>query len=471
MLQDIKQLENQKFSEELGFSETKTPDNTLEVKGTQTPVSIPCTFEELKKEVEVFLPNTSIALQLMLAVATSGVRKNPLMLWVLFVGSPSSGKTELLRLIRKNKQTLTLDTLTQNSFISGERVTKDNKVYDLLGQLDKTCLIVKDWTAVFSTDERQTKKIIGDLVGIFDKTFEKFSSARGKVSYNAEFSHLGAITPATLNKHHNYLNMIGPRFLFYSIPALSQAEENKSFSAIFAKSDRKLQEEKVAKLVNDYLTFLNTCHGTPSYNLTEEMQHFFKTAARFLSRGRGIVIMQLTSFKGDDGNDISYYEPLEVQIEQPFRAIQQLITLAEYLAFVAGKEEISQAELEIIKEVVIGSMPADRSQALRALKKAENGEITAKKLSEDTEKSTKTARRLLEELCNLGLVEKEKGSGILASTYKFAEEFKPFILKSTREFMSDYASGTKSTDAPLEDTNLTSSEEVYLKEADNEQNQ
>lgn len=422
--------------------------------GTETPVTIPCSFEELKKEVELFLPNTSIALQIMLAVATSGVRRNPVMLWVLFVGAPSSGKTELLKLIKKNRNVLSLDTLTQNSFISGERITKTNKVYDLLDQLNNTCLVVKDWTAVFSTDERQTKKIVGDLVGIYDKSFEKFSSARGKISYDAEFSHLGAITPATLNKHHNYLNMIGARFLFYSIPCLSKDAEEKSFTAIFAKEDRKIQEQKVSLLVNEYLTYLNTNPINQIEQLSDDFQEYFKTAARFLARGRGIVIMQPSSFKAEDGNEITYYESSENQIEQPFRAIQQLIILAEYLAFVAGKTRIGEEELLIIKEIVIGSMPADRSQALRALKAAENGEITAQQLKDNTDKSNKTARRLLEELCHLELVEKVKGSGTIASSYNLTEEFKQFILGTPREFMSHKEDSGTETPHSIDQANL-----------------
>ena len=63
----------------------------------------------------------------MLAVATSGLRKNRVMLWLLLVGSPSSGKTDLVKLIKNNKDVISLDSLTQNSFITGERSTKKKK--------------------------------------------------------------------------------------------------------------------------------------------------------------------------------------------------------------------------------------------------------------------------------------------------------------------------------------------------------
>ena len=72
------------------------------------------------------------ALKLVLAVATSGKRKNRVMLWLLLVGAPSSGKTDLVRLMKDNSSVLSLDNLTLNSLISGERPTEKEKVHDLL---------------------------------------------------------------------------------------------------------------------------------------------------------------------------------------------------------------------------------------------------------------------------------------------------------------------------------------------------
>lgn len=431
--EEIKQLEKQILTEEL--SGTQTPTYTPS-RGTETPDGT-LNFDYLASLLETYLPNTSTALKLLLAVATSGVRENRVPLWLLFVGSPSSGKTELLRLIKKVPSVVSLDSLTQNSFISGERETEKRKVHDLLPKLDGKCLVIKDWTVIFSHDERMTKKIIGDLVGIYDKSLEKSSSQRGIISYDVEFSHLGAITPATLNKHHNYLNMIGPRFLFYSIPNLNAKDEAKSFEAIFDKENRKEIEKRISAAIFDYLVFLNELDLNLIEPLSKEVKEYLKTAARFMARGRGIVIQQQATFKNEGGEEISYYEALDIQIEQPFRAVQQLITLCEYLALVVGESRVGEKELEIIKEIVISSMPADRSQALRALKSAENGEITATQLSEETEKSIKTSRRLLEELKSLGLVEKIKGSGVIASSYKLSPEFKNFILLTPREFMSN----------------------------------
>lgn len=409
--------------------------------GTETPqdnkpklISTDLTYSEVEVKVKDMLPNSQTALKLVLAVSVSCYFQNPVMIWLLLVGVPSSGKTDMVRLVKDADITYYLDNLTQNAFISGERSSKSNKVHDLLPLLDKKCLIIKDWTSIFSLDEKMTKKLLGDLVGIYDKEFTKFSSRRGNITYSSAFSQLGCITPATLNKHTQYMNMVGPRFLCFTMPLTTFDAEDKSYQSIFSGNDRSLVEKEARLYVSSYLNQL--IKQTPAIKpFSQEVQHYLKMAAKLMSNCRGIVLLQSATFKNDEGEDIRYYEVLDVQIEEPWRAVQQLASLAKYLAFVTDKDEVGVEELEIIKEVVISSMPADRSQALRVIKE-HGGVITAKELSDLSEKSTKTSRRLLDELSALKALEKIKGSGNVAADYKIMDQFKDFLLLDPTEFVS-----------------------------------
>ncbi len=416
--------------EEKIFSGTETLSNSL----TQKLIEESLSYLEIEEKVKRLLPNSQTALKLVLAVAVSSSFSSPVMLWLLLVGVPSSGKTDNVRLIKDSGTTYYLDNLTQNAFISGERANKDNKVYDLLPLLDKKCLVIKDWTSIFSLDEKMTKKLLGDLVGIYDKEFTKFSSRRGNVGYVSAFSQLGCITPATLNRHTQYMNMVGPRFLCYTMPSSTLEDENQSYEQIFSNQDRSLIEKEARLYVSSYLTQL--VQKTPDIKpLSNEVQEYLRTAAELMSNCRGIVILQSASFKSEDGEDVKYYEVLDVQIEQPWRAIQQLITLAKYLAFVVGKDEVGVGELAIIKEIVLSSMPADRSQALRVVKD-QDGTLTAKGLAESSDRSIKTSRRLLDELVALKVLEKIKGLGTIASDYKIYDHFQDFLLLDPVDFMS-----------------------------------
>ena len=157
-----------------------------------------------------------------------------------------------------------------------------------------------------------------------------------------------------------------------------------------------------------------------------------------MAKARGIVVIQSSSFKDDQGKDITYYEALDTQIEQPWRAVQQLIALSKYLALVANKNEVGAEELSLTKEIVLSSMPADRANALKVLRNTENQEITSKELSDGSGKSFKTSGRLLEELSSLGILKKLKGGGQIANSYQIEEVFKEFLTVDIGEFLSAY---------------------------------
>lgn len=416
--------------------------------GTETPQGIkkvqlitePLTYEDVESKVLEFIPGSRVGLKIVLAIAISSQFPNPLMLWMLLVGAPSSGKTDLVRLIKDSDISYYLDNLTQNAFISGERSTGSNKVYDLLPLLNERCLIIKDWTAIFSLDEKMTRKILGDLVGIYDKEFTKFSSRRGNISYVSTFSQIGAITPSTLNKHSSYMNMVGPRFLCYTIPETTQQEIDNSYKIIFSHEDRSILELEARKYASSYLKQLSQKKIVID-EFGENIQIYFKIAAELVSHCRGIVSLQAVSFKDVNGEEVKYYDVGDIQIELPWRAVQQLIMLSQYLAFVSNKSAVDAEDLQIVKDVVLSSMPADRAQALRFIKQ-HDGEITAKELSDLSDRSTKTSRRLLDELCALGVLDKIKGFGTVASDYKISEKFSDFILLNPSEFIAK-ASGTE----------------------------
>ncbi len=475
-MSDYPRTAEQLLKEEYGFTSQNeivqkitTADGEQEEEAKSQPkidkpelLTKPLSYQEVESKVLAFLPNAEMGLKIVLAVSVSCHFSNPLMLWMLLVGVPSSGKTDLVRLMKDAESTYYLDNLTQNAFISGERATKSQKVYDLLPLIDKKCLIIKDWTSIFSLDEKMTKKLLGELVGIYDKEFTKFSSRRGNISYQSAFSQLGCITPATLNRHTQYMNMVGPRFLCYTMPASTDEDAEKSYKSIFANTDRSLIEKEARLYTSSYLSQLIQ-KPFDIKPLNKQMQAYLRIAAELMSSCRGIVLLRSATFKNEGGEEVKYYEVSDVQIEEPWRAVQQIILLAQYLAFIVGKDEVTIEELSIIKEVVISSMPADRSQALRTIKE-QGGTITAKQLSDSSDRSTKTSRRLLDELTALKVLEKIKGSGTIATDYTINKQFRNILLLDTTEFLSSYSSGTETRDgiSKLPDESFPSKSDTVL---------
>jgi len=407
--------------------------------------TVPILYSEVEEKVTQLLPGTQDVLKIVLAVAASSQYQLSTMLWLLLVDVPSSGKTDFARFIKDAECTYYLDNLTQNAFVSGERSTESERVHDLLPLLNQKCFVVKDWTSIFSLDEKMTKKLLGDLVNIYDKEFAKFSSRRGIVGYESFFSHIGCVTPATLNKHQTYMNMVGPRFLCYNMPKTSEEDERASLSLIFSGTGKRSEmEQDTRKYVSSYLQQISKKELSVK-PLSEFVQYYLWLAANLIAHCRGIILMQSASFKDEAGNDVKYYDILDMQIEKPWRALYQLMALSQCLAHVVGRDEVTIDDLRIIKDVVLSSMPADRSKALRMLQE-HNGIITAKELSDLSEVSTKTSRRLLEELRGLKVLIKNSGSGSIASDYQIVEKFRDFVCLSPTEFLSVYSSGTETTD-------------------------
>src|SRR5206468_8296139 len=100
---------------------------------------------------------------------------------------------------------------------------------DLLTQMTKSvtrCLVIKDLTTLFSQREDKVRAVLGDFQSIYDGEYTKWTGTLGGLNYTTRFSLVACITPATLTKHHRYLSEIGPRFLFYLVPTLTEEEVN-----------------------------------------------------------------------------------------------------------------------------------------------------------------------------------------------------------------------------------------------------
>jgi hypothetical protein len=69
------------------------------------------------------------------------------LIWLLGVGAPSSDKTESVLGLRQMPQTYLLDSLTENSFISGYVNADGTPATELLGELTGKCLLIKDLTS------------------------------------------------------------------------------------------------------------------------------------------------------------------------------------------------------------------------------------------------------------------------------------------------------------------------------------
>lgn len=323
------------------------------------------------------------------------------LVWLLIVGPPSSDKTNSVLLLRRASGIYYVDSVTENFLASGYRDQKGKRAPNLLPELDGKCLVIKELSTVFSMRPEKVRRFLGDLQAIFDREYHKLTGTVGKVGGRAAFSIVACVTPLALVEHHEYMAKIGSRFLMYQVPQLTEEERQTGLEILWDESEtrkRKFGElrELAAAHVKDLLDSPPTLEPE-----TPEQREIINRLAELMGYGRTVVRRQKVV---DPDTEERKYEPEMVQREEPFRVHQQLRTLARALARVHGRSRITDHELEVLRRVALGSLPADRAQVLALLPDHPQG-LTVEACATGIGKKEGRARQLLNELVLIGLLD------------------------------------------------------------------
>lgn len=383
---------------------------------------------DLHAQLRSVLGDLGDLLEIVLAVSAIPHVKPPV--WLFVVGAPSSGKTELVRLLRASPGVYYNDTMTENAFVSGYVRPDGSDPSDLLPLLDGKTFVCKDLTTLFSLQEDTITKLLGDLSAIYDGEFRKHTATRGEVSYESSFAFIACITPAALNRHYRYLNMIGPRFLTYRVPPLTVEQVDAGFDVFWQNSNRFAQLDALRDAVSAY-SFQASQRDIAEVRTDQAAREYLKRLSKLLARGRGVIVMNRTKFKDAEGQEREWSEVTDAQIEEPWRGYQQIEALARSLALVHQRAQVTAHELDLVRRVVLASMPPARGDALAHFSDPEireRGYVVASEMGERIGSSTKAARNLLEELHALKLLRKEKVSA-QAARYTPGAEFAGLIYE------------------------------------------
>lgn len=345
--------------------------------------------------------------------------------WLLIAGPPSSDKTATVQAMKGATHVLYIDTFTENAIASGyvDPVT-GRRAKSLVTELNGKCLIIKDLTTLFSLRDDKVRKVLGDFTSLYDGEYHKYTGTIGKIGGEAKLSMMACITPAALFHHHRYLASIGSRFLIYLVRSLTDAERDDGLALTWDIKDRTDALRELRDLVGQHVNELLT---TP-VNLQPEapvIQDKINRLSKLLAHGRGAILYGKHPKPDKFGGERWVRETDAVQVEEPFRAVHQLKNLGRALARVHGRAAIIEHEIELLRRVVLGSMPADRAGVLALFPDHPNG-ITRKECVEGIGKSYHRAQDLLQELVVLKVLIKEVTKGQLV--YLPSPDFKDLIV-------------------------------------------
>jgi hypothetical protein len=128
-----------------------------------------------------------------------------------------------------------------------------------------------------------------------------------------------------------------------------------------------LRPEKIAhyKLVCSSYAHALPNVDLPEITLTQGQGEALKRMATLLARGRAVSVSE-PSVIGDEESRKDF------QIEESFRILTQLRALSIALALVHKRQEVTEHEIELVRRVVLSTLPLNRASVLTLFQNPEN---------------------------------------------------------------------------------------------------
>ncbi|MGH9014568.1 MAG: hypothetical protein ACRDZ1_11610 [Acidimicrobiia bacterium] len=181
----------------------------------------PITLDELVETFRryLYLPDTLPLCVVLAAVAANRLPGDPV--WLLLVGPPSSGKTELLNTLDDLERVWRLDVATEAGLMTTGR---DGALGGVLGEIMETddregIVVVKDLSTVLAEGPTRRAGLFADLRRIYDGEWERALGKHGgtQLRFEGKVGLLGAATDA-IDRLTDEIGDLGPRMLLFRMP-------------------------------------------------------------------------------------------------------------------------------------------------------------------------------------------------------------------------------------------------------------
>ncbi len=333
------------------------------------------------------------------AVAANRAPGDPV--WVLLVGPPGGGKSELLGSLVGLPDVHPAATLTEAALLSG--TPKRDVASDAKGGLlrvigDFGIIVAKDFTSALAMNKDSRSQLLAALREIYDGSWTRHVGTDGgrTLHWNGKVGFVGGVTP-TIDRHHAVMGAMGERFILYRLPETdAQEQAQRSLSHIGREDEMRRQlAGAVAKL-------LDNLDDEPAPFDAADQQRLIELAI-LVSRTRSAV--ERDPYSGD------------IELIPEHEAPTRLVITLRYL--LKGLDQIGlerDQAWQIITKAGLDSIPALRLSSLIHL--YASGPSETPKIAEALDYPTNTARRALEDLTAHGLVQRTvRGEGRRADTW------------------------------------------------------
>jgi energy-coupling factor transporter ATP-binding protein EcfA2 len=379
----------------------------------------------------LYLPDPAPLLVTLGAVAANVRDGDPV--WLLLVGPPGGGKSELLQSLVGLPHVHPTATLTEASLLSGppKKEHADGAKGGLLRSIgDFGIILCKDFGSVLSMNRDARAAVLAALREIYDGAWTRHVGTSGglTLAWSGKVGLVAGCTP-TIDRHHAVMGAMGERFVLFRLPETDSSEQARR--AFAHAGHEKAMRAELAAAVADL--FAASPHE--SRDLTpDEIER--------------LVSLTTLTVKARSSVERDGYQR-EIELIPEAEAPTRLITVLGRL--LAGLDSIGVDRNEgwrIITKASLDSIPATRRAVMDELVNASEP-VATPKLAEALGYPTSTAKRALEDLTAHGICRRvTRGSGQTADTWQITEWARERYRISDSEMSSNTRGGSNRGSSP-----------------------
>jgi hypothetical protein len=320
------------------------------------------------------------------AVAANNLDGDPV--WLLLVGPPGGGKSEILNSLSALPFTRTAGTLTEASLLSGTpKKDSGNARGGLLREIGEFGVIVaKDFGSILSMNRDAQGQTLAALREVYDGSWTRLVGTDGgrALEWQGKVGFVGGVTP-TIDRHHAVMGAMGERFMLYRLPDVDA--DLQSRRALSHAGKEKAMRREIAESVATLIAGQKT--GSRENDEAETTQ--LVALATLVVRARSAV----------ERDNYSREIELVPGSEAPTRLIVALSLLLGGLDSIGVTRE---AAWRVLTKVGLDSIPALRLDVMQTLH-GYGGQLSTNDLAGAVRHPATTTRRACEDLVAHGLLE------------------------------------------------------------------
>lgn len=334
------------------------------------------------------LPDTGALDVVLGSIAANRISGDPV--WLLLVGPPGGGKSEILNAISGLEDAHPAGTLTEASLLSGtpKRDHAEAAKGGLLRNIgDYGIIVAKDFGSVLSMNRDARSQLLAALREVYDGSWTRHVGTDGgrTLAWKGKVGMVGGCTP-TIDRHHAVMGAMGERFVLYRLPEVDPNIQARR-ALLHAGKEKQMRQELAASVQ----TLLDE-HAQQPRPLDDAETDRLIVLATLVVRARSAVERD------------NYSREIEL-VPGPEAPTRLIIVLDRILAGLDAIGATREDAWRVVTKCALDSVPALRLAILYAL---QNGQADTNNISGTVRHPAQTTRRALEDLVAHGLVELER---------------------------------------------------------------